>query len=171
MHIFYDRREDIRTDLRVHEIPSVMDFMDYSPAASGMTYRNSLNPAGVTIDGSPESITSGLPTWEQVTGPQGTVTHVGTLSASFTPSVTNYYLDDSTPPVTQCTGDAFAYGSSGAHVNGTVPCTDPAHGCTHTFVSTRTMYFDAPGGTAASAAAYQASVASPLATSTSAWSP
>src|SRR4029079_5149747 len=36
--ICYDRREDLRTDLRVHAIPSVMDFIDYSAAASGMTY-------------------------------------------------------------------------------------------------------------------------------------
>ena len=39
-HIFYERREDIRTYLRVHAIPGVMDYFDYAPAASGMTYKN-----------------------------------------------------------------------------------------------------------------------------------
>jgi hypothetical protein len=171
-HVFYDRREDIITDLRVHAIPSVMDYMDYSPAASGMTYRNSLNVAGVAVDGNPtETVAAGLPTWEQITGAQGTVTHVGSLTASFTPTVTNYYLDDSTPPVTQCTGDAFAYGQSGAYITSALPCTDPAQGCTDTLESRRTMYFDSPGGTATSAANYQAGVAFPLQASTAPWTP
>ena len=38
-HIFYERREDITTFLRVHAIPGMLDFFDYSPAASGMTYK------------------------------------------------------------------------------------------------------------------------------------
>lgn len=163
-HLFYDRREDIRTDLRVHQISSVMDFMDYSPAATGMRYRNSLNTAGVIIDGNPDTLTSGLPTWEQITGPQGTVTHVGLLNASFVPGRTNYYLDDSTPPVTQCTGDAFAYGSSGEWINTTLPCTDPGLSCTATMTGTRVMFFDGPGGTAATAAAHRAHVVTPLQT-------
>lgn len=170
-HVFYDRREDIVTDLRVHAIPSVMDYMDYSPAASGMTYRNSLNTTGVALDGNPDSLASGLPTWEQVTGPQGTITHIGVLTASFTPTVSHYYLDDTTPPVTQCTGDAFAYGQSGAYLTSSLPCTDPAQGCSDTLQSTRVMYFDSPGGTAASAANYQAGVAAPLQATTGSWSP
>ena len=44
-HIFYARREDIRTFLRVHAIPGVLDFFDYSSAAIGMTYRNNATPA------------------------------------------------------------------------------------------------------------------------------
>jgi hypothetical protein len=53
--VFYQRREDITTYLRVHAIPGVMDFFDYSPAATGMTYRNDLNPAGVRVDGVPDA--------------------------------------------------------------------------------------------------------------------
>jgi hypothetical protein len=170
--IFYDRREDVVTNLRVHAIPSVMDFFDYSPAASGMTYRNSVNPAGVTIDGNPDSPTAGQPTWEQITGPQGTVTHVHSLVASTPPaSITSYYLDDTTPTDPQCTGDAFAYGSSGVYINSAIPCTDPALGCGDTLVSTRTMFFDPPGGTAATAAAHADEVANPLQFTTAAWLP
>jgi hypothetical protein len=55
LHVFYQRREDITTYLRVHAIPGVMDFFDYSPAATGMTYRNDLNPAGVRVDGVPDA--------------------------------------------------------------------------------------------------------------------
>jgi hypothetical protein len=168
-HVFYDRREDVVTDLRVHAIPSIMDYMDYSPAATGMTYRNSLNTAGVLVDGSPDTVTSGLPTWEQLTGAQGTVTHVGTLATSFAKTATNYYVDDSTPPVTQCTGDAFAYGQSGSYITSGLPNTDPGLGGTHTLRGTRVMYFDGPGGTAATAQTYADGIAAPLEISATAW--
>lgn len=152
-HVFYDRREDIRSDLRVHSIPSVLDFMDYSAAASGMRYRNSLNHAGVIVNGTPDAITAGSPTWEQLAGVQGTVTHVGIISSSFAYTAAGYYYDDSTPATTQCTGDAFAYGSSGSWITSTLPCTDPGLGCTANFASTRVVYYDGPGGTATTAAA------------------
>jgi hypothetical protein len=107
-----------------------------------------------------------------VTGPQGTITHVGQLQTTWTPaSTTNYYLDDTTPPDTQCTGDAFAYGTSGAYINSSLPCTDPAFGCADTLRGTRTMYFDPPGGTAAGAAAYRDAVLQPLAATTAPWAP
>ncbi len=168
-HIFYDRREDIITNLRVHSIPAIMDFFDYSPAASGMTYRNELNPGGVTIDGSPDTLTAGAPVWEQVTGPQGTINQVQQLSTTWTPaSVTSYYLDDSTPSDTQCTGDAFAYGSSGSWINSTLPVTDPALGGTDSLTGTRTLYFESPGGTAADAATRADQVLAPLVTAVTA---
>ena len=97
-HIFYDRREDITTDLRVHAIPSVMDFFDYSPAAIGMKYSNSVNPAGVTIDGVPDALTGGLPSWELVDGPQGSMAITTVLRTSYSPVTTaSYYLDDRGP--------------------------------------------------------------------------
>ena len=167
-HVFYDRREDIRTDLRVHSIGSIADFMDYSPAASGMTYRNEFNQGGLTIDGNPDSPVGGVPSWEQVTGPQGTINQVGTLTTTWTPaSVVPYYLDDSTPSTPQCTGDGAAYGSSGVFINSTLPVTDPALGGTDRLSSTRTMYFEAPGGTAADAVARHNQVVSPLTTTVS----
>ena len=46
----YRNHEEIRTDLRVHAIPAVMDYIDYSDAALGMSYRSSIVPSGVTID-------------------------------------------------------------------------------------------------------------------------
>lgn len=173
-HFFYDRREDVRTDLRVHAIPSVMTFVDYSPAASGMTYRNSANTGGVTIDGVPETITAGAPTWEQVTGGQGTVTMVHDLNASFTPTTTNYYLDDAAPTTPQCTGDAYAGGSSGVYITSSLPCTDP--GLTScpapaTLASTTTLFYEAPGGTATTAAQHRAEVSQPLVATTATWVP
>ena len=76
-HIFYDRREDIRTNLRVHAIPGIMDFFDYSPAASGMTYRNNLNPAGVTIDGDPDRPSPVRRPGSRSPVAQGSLTRVG----------------------------------------------------------------------------------------------
>ncbi len=92
--IFYAQRQEIRTYLRVHAIPSVMDFFDYSPAASGMTYYNDLNTGGITIDGVPETPVAGAFQWQMVTGAQGTVVQAGALSsniAGFT--YTSYYYD------------------------------------------------------------------------------
>ena len=48
-----------------------MDFFDYSAAASGMTYRNSFNPAGIRIDGVPNAPDAGgsdLGAGERLTG-------------------------------------------------------------------------------------------------------
>jgi hypothetical protein len=172
-HFFYERRQDIGTNLRVHTIPSVMDFFDYSPAASGMTYYNDLNPVGVTVDGNPETPAAGAIAWELVTGPQGSLTMAGSVETNIPGfGYTSYYLDDTTPPVTQCTGDAFAYGSSGVWVNTTVPCTDPlftTSGCDHYLQTWRRMYYDAPGATPAIAAQHQAESATPLTLSASAW--
>jgi hypothetical protein len=136
-----------------------------------MTYRNSVNPAGVTIDGNPDALTAGAPTWEQVTGPQGTLNQVGTLETTgFTPTVTNYYLDHATPSgtaETQCTGDASAYGSSGSYVTSAIPSTDPGIGGTASLTGTRVMFFEGPGGTAADAANRRDQVLSPLASAVS----
>jgi hypothetical protein len=163
--IFYDQREDIVTDLRVHPIPSVMDFWDYSPAASGMIYTNDRNPGGVVIDGSPDTVASGAPLWEKVGGPQGTVTHVERLVTNISGlSGTNYYYDDnSTPnPVTQCTGDAYAYGSSGTWVNSSIPNTDPHGGTASAFQGRDSMFYEAPNQPNSVAQKHSDQVRSPL---------
>jgi hypothetical protein len=172
-HVFYDRREDVRTYLRVHAIPGIMDFFDYSPAASGMKYSNDKNPNGVTIDGVPDTLAPGTPVWEKVDGPQGSMTSVSSFTTSFAaPTSEAYYLDDSTPTPpteTQCTGDAFAYGSSGNRITSALPCTDPGTSCTDTLAGFRTLYFDSPGRSAADAKLAADRVAHPLTTTFSAW--
>ncbi len=163
VHVLYERRQDIRTFLRVHTIPSVMDFFDYSPEASGMTYYNDLNLSGVTIDGSPETPAAGAILWEMVEGAQGSLVMRSSVSTNITGfSFTSYYLDDSTPPVTQCTGDAFAYGSSGTWINQSIPNTDPAQGASDFLHVTRTMYYDSPGLTVAEAQALADQGSTPL---------
>jgi hypothetical protein len=118
-HLFYDRREDVTTPLRVHNIPGVMDFYDYSPDASGMTYYKEFNPGGFPIDGVPDSPVAGVGTWELVTGAQGSVT--------------------------QCTGDAVAYGQSGSWIAQGIPNADPLHPPFDLLSGTRIIYYDPPG--------------------------
>ena len=125
-HVFYDQREDVRTFVRVHSIPGLLDFFDYSPAAAGMRYRSNNAGGGVTIDGNPDSPTAGALTWESVDGAQGGLS-IAHSTATDVPSFTStsYYLDDGTPTQDQCTGDAAAIGSSGPWINHDLPNTDP----------------------------------------------
>jgi hypothetical protein len=163
-HTFYDQREDILTDLRVHPIGSSMDFWDYSPAASGMRYSNNLNLNAVTIDGAPDTVASGAPLWEKVGGPQGTLTHVERLVTSVSGlSKTNYYYDDATnPTTTQCSGDAHSYGSSGIWIDSSIPNTDPHYGPAVTFRGRDTMYFEPPARGVAVAQKHSSQVSNPL---------
>ncbi|MDP9237544.1 MAG: hypothetical protein M3P30_09145 [Chloroflexota bacterium] len=165
--IFYAQRQDIRTALRVHAIPSIMDFFDYSPAASGMSYFNDLNTAGVTIDGVPDSPVAGAIQWQMVTGAQGTVVMSAAVATNITGfAYTSYYLDDSTPgggAETQCTGDSSAYGSSGTYVNQAIPCTDPGiSGCTNYLNTTSTLYYEPPSQPVSVAAALNGRANAPL---------
>ncbi|MGA2286418.1 MAG: hypothetical protein ABSG55_09135 [Dehalococcoidia bacterium] len=163
-NIFYEHRQDIRTYLRVHTISGIMDFFDYSPAASGMTYYNNLNTSGVTIDGDPDSVALGGLQWEMVTGPQGSLMMASSLTTNITGlAPTSYYLDDSTPGVVQCTGDTFAYGSSGMMINQSIPCTDPGQGCSSFFRGVLTMYYAAPGLTVDEAQSLNDQAKTPLA--------
>ncbi len=156
--IYYEGRVDQHTYLRVHQ--GITDFilaMDYSPEAKGMTYRNSLNPGGVRIDGTADTVTEGRLAWEQVTGGQGSVTHVGRI-VSDVPNLTfgSYYQDATNPPADNdaivCSGDASAYGASGPRIkmagagfntDPTLPPTSPST-VVNNFTGHRYTYIDGP---------------------------
>jgi hypothetical protein len=165
-HVFYEQRQDIRTFLRVHGgIPGPIDFFDYSAAAVGMTYRNSANTGGVTIDGNSDTPVAGQLAWESVDGPQGGLSMAHSLTTDIPGLVvSSFYFDDSTPgggAETQCTGDAQAIGQSGPWVRtNPLPNTDPRTTPFNTFNSTRTIYFEEPGK--ADGAARAAQAASPF---------
>lgn len=164
-HVFYADREDITTFLRVHAIPGVMEVFDYAPAARGMTYRNSLAPAGVRIDGVPDSVPTGTLRWEQVSGPQGTLTIVHRLATTVSPiTVGSYYADTATPGPDErpCTGDAQLLGVSGPRITSALPNTDPRTAGAARLETTRTLYADPPGGDAKLAARRARDVATPL---------
>ena len=170
-HVFYERRHDITTFLRVHAIPGVLDFFDYAPAATGMTYASDVAPGGVRIDGTPETPARGRIAWETIDGPQGSLSIVHTLRTDIAGlSSTSYYLDDATPGggvETQCTGDAAAYGASGPLVEQALPNTDPTRGAANRFAATRSIFYDAPGE--ADGARRKAHVDRPLQAATIPW--
>ncbi len=176
-HVMYRDMEVVVTDLRVHAIPGMLDFIDYSPAASGMRYQSSTVPAGVTIDGVQDSVPAAVPTWETVTGPQGTVVTTVRVGTSYgEPTATQLYRDQVSPPEAQCWGDGSFYGASGATITSLIPNTDPAASPTATLQGIRTNHFlapatDHPAELAAMAEVLSADVDEPLAVSVSAFAP
>ena len=129
-HYFYPDRHLIVTDLRVHPITGSLTFHDLSAAGVGMSYLDAVNPAGVPVDGSPETLADTVPAWRAWTGPQGSLFSAdraaGDVAASLLASAHAWYLDDSTPePNAQCWGDAQAYGQAGVRSTASFPNTDP----------------------------------------------
>lgn len=145
-HFFYRAQEIIKTDLRVHAIPAIADYLDYSAAASGMTYRSSTT-AGVTIDGALDTVSGDVATWETVHGAQGSVLVTNRFETTATGlTTTGFYRDQTNPPEDQCWGDDHYYGASGAHIIGTIANTDPATPPFATLTGWRTVTF-LPGST------------------------
>jgi hypothetical protein len=162
-HVFYEGRQDISTFLRVHSIEGVMDVYDYSSGASGMAYYNDLNTAGVPVDGSPDVVATGALSWEMVAGVQGSLIVAAVLETDISGlSYTSYYSDDSTPSVTQCTGDAFEYATSGVWVDHGIPNTDPSLGAFNVLTGQRVIYYESPGLTPAAAALRYDQATTPL---------
>jgi hypothetical protein len=173
-HIMYESRVDVVTYLRVHAIPPLRDWIDYAPAASGMTYRTNVTPAGVTIDGVPDALPTDEVTYQLVSGAPGSVVHTSRFETTIPISpgdVKTFYRDDLTPPETQCTGDAVEYGASGTQYDKDVPCTDPAQNCTDTFTTTRRMTFLGPNTTTNQANTVAAETATPLTTTARPFAP
>lgn len=174
--VFYERRQDTFTHLRVHAgISQISQFRDYSANAIGMTYRNSAYPAGVTIDGVPDA---GIPVppgstamqpavdWEQVTGAAGsivTTTRIDTNLPGYTPG--SFYRDQgASPTFGQCGGyaDYLSYGTSGNELRSSGANTDPTLGSAYRLSAARTTFFDPPNGSAADAGRRADQVDAPL---------
>lgn len=177
-HLMYRDRVDVVTNLRVHAIPGVMDFLDYSAAATGMTYRSSTVPAGVVIDGNADTVSTAVPAWEAVNGPQGQVftrstfaTDVSTVSAG----TQWFYRDQTSPPEQQCWGDGSFLGASGPSVTVALPNTDPRTTPFSSLTSRRTTQFAAPAANAsaipAAATDWADDLATPLTTTASLYRP
>ncbi len=174
-HIFYDGRQDILTDLRVHEIGSIYDVFDYEPAAAGMIYYNDLNLGGLLIDGDPETAVTGWAEWEMVTGPQGSLVIVhdleGDLEIGTEAAVDSYWEDEDWHPDSDCTGDGLAYGTSGSALffdPGQDICTDPLQSGCHNLrlvKSKRHIYYEGPGLASGDALRYESFARTPLAVS------
>lgn len=169
-HVFYRQTERVQTFLRVHPIPAIMDFYDYSPAAIGMIYSSSSTPGGVTIDGVPDTVGTAAPTWEAVSGSQGSLVSVSSVQTDIAGlTIQGYYSDDSTPSTVQCTGDGFEYGASGSWVTSSIPNTDPsATGTVYSFTGTRWNVY-VPAGQGAAVTLHTDNTTNPLTTLVSAY--
>jgi hypothetical protein len=182
--IFYPTREDSTIQLQVHPIPGVSAFDDLNTAAQGLTYHDDENPQGVTIDGTPDTLTENHPaTWQLVRGLQGSLVTTRSIDSDIAGlTLSTYYLDQNPASPPPCTGDAAAWGQFGTTVvgpGGTLPCTDPTlygtSGCptipgqaTANFLeATRTRYFEPPSFSINKAADLSASTANPLQTTVS----
>jgi hypothetical protein len=144
-HIFYERYADVTTFLRVHAIPGILDFFDYSPSAVGMVYRNNNNPQGLVIDGRPDGHRSGPLDWESVQGTPGTMVTVHTLETNIAALArTSFYDDAATSEFIQCTGDNSAFGASGNWITSAIPNTDPRLAAPSMLTLRRQMLFEAP---------------------------
>lgn len=124
--LFYDRVIETRSTLRVHPVPGVMSYLDLSEAATGMTYTDANHSYGVRVDGQPDALRSESPTWQAVSGPQGTlVTFHAVTAEGFTPDVESYYEDHRFPPYPACVGDDDFFGAHGLRIAEKIPNTDP----------------------------------------------
>ena len=180
-HVYYQDHEQNTIFLRVHPMLDLYSWTDYSPAAIGMTYRDLKNTGGVPVDGNPDTITpagtadvaNGAYAWQQLSGPQGSVsTVVGSDTDIPNPNFGTYYLDDSTPTASnevQCGGDGQSIGASGFGILGPVtPNTDPRLGVHNNLTVKRTRYFGPPSDGTAQAENYTERVLKPLAASAAA---
>jgi hypothetical protein len=154
VHKFYDERQDIVTHLRVHQLAAgMMDLFDFSTEAIGMTYYNSLNPDGLTIDGVSETADeSSIQPWDLVTGEQGSLVMTNTVDTTLNIDFAHFFwADEMSPSFNQCDNsntldapDGSALGTSGLWLDGALADTDPKNGSSDHLMATRTMYFAEP---------------------------
>jgi len=135
-HVFYENVVDTTTNLRVHAIPNVRSHLDLNREAYGMTLRTPQAPDGVPVDGVPDALGSGTPTWWTYQGPQGGLALSAKYDVNATAPPVIWNEDDTTPTDWQCTGDAEAVGDTGAFFNQWINCTDPGTGCTEKLTGT-----------------------------------
>jgi hypothetical protein len=125
----------IVTDLRVHPIPGAITYHDMNQTVfAPMTYYDSLNRAGVAVDGQPDPVGEQLPEWRFWTssfppGIEGSLWSADRIESSFKEELLaaseNWYVDDSSPPNPQCWGDSEAIGQAGTSSSYPIPNTDP----------------------------------------------
>lgn len=96
-------------------IQNLRNSTDFNVAATGMVYYDPNNFAGVTIDGTPDTLTtSPAAEWQQVSGADGTMITMVNLPDSLS-GMSTYYKDNSTNDPAD-TGDHLSYGDNGFQV-------------------------------------------------------
>ena len=169
-HVFYARREDVITTLRVHAIPSIHDVVDYEPGL-GLRYTNNLLAGFLDVDGAPDAdVPAGDPAWEAVTGAAGTVVSTYVTDTTLPGLQTGFYRKDDAS-ATACTGDRRPIGMSGVYAT-PLPCTDPTLSVDecqlgYRLVSRRTLQYAPPDLSRDAILALHRAAAEPLAVTAS----
>jgi hypothetical protein len=167
-HVFYGGLEVINTFLRVHPIPGVMDFFDYSEAGIGLVYENGvMTPGGLVtgtplggavIDGQQDPVTGAgsalVDGFESVDGDQGALSMPQRLLTNNPdPAYRLVYRDGNELGQDLCTGDdEELYGASGPQLNSAINNTDEAGrtmwggGQYSNLFYQRSIYYEEPGG-------------------------
>ena len=149
--VFYRSRFDVRIDLRVHPIASILSYIDMGPGALGMTYRSNLVPGGVPVDGVNDAVPAAPASWHLWSGAPGSLFSASAVTASFaTGAAAGFYRDEQNTSITQCWGDDDLYGSAGTFVDppAGIPNTDPSVSPTATLHAEAINVVGAPGTSA-----------------------
>jgi len=100
--LMYEGREDMVTFLRVHNVPGMMDFTLFQPEVP-LTWYNSFNMDGVTVDGNRDSINQEFSPWQLVTSEWGSYLRSYNWEQDIIPSsqiqhaLKTFYLDNREP--------------------------------------------------------------------------
>jgi len=123
--VFYPDREDTVTEVRGHAgLPGYGSADDFATGTTGLTYSDPANTR-VVIDGHPDVVTpityttgsAAPPSWQMVSGPQGSLVTVRALDTTITGlNVSTVYQDQNPASPAPCTGDAAAWGQNGMNV-------------------------------------------------------
>ena len=137
--LMYEQRQDVTTYLRIHPLHGFMRFMSYRPQVL-LTYYNSHNFDGVSINGKDNNFNRNLQDWEMVTGKTGSyirsyhwdtdISHPQNLFRNwFYDSLTPLKHATNHPHLNKCsanlTGETSAWGTSGVISHSDLPNTDP----------------------------------------------
>jgi hypothetical protein len=137
------------------EEPAQIDYLrlslDWNAQASGMLYYDANNPAGVTIDGVTDAVTTSPHSrWNQITSITGTVVNVSQVPSGLGGTQSTYYKDDDGID-SKDTGDQRSYGDAGFQVQDPNPGTHTVTGYSYFLTGTTsnvgelfTAYFDNP---------------------------
>jgi len=171
-HAFYGTSIETTVDLRVHAIPGVASYLDLDRDAFGMTFRSPQAAGRVQVDGQPDAVATGVPSWWTFLGPQGGLGVSASVDTDLPLTPATRYEDDVTPATTQCTGDGEAVGEAGATI-GAVDCTDPGltGDCGHHLRSRTVMVAAVSIATPAELQHWAEQAGQPLTATTSAWTP
>jgi hypothetical protein len=103
------------------EVTSLRTSVDWNEQALGRVYYDANNPAGVTIDGVPDTIeVSPSSLWTQIAGDADSVVSVSAIPAGLGGTPSTYYKDDSTVDP-EDTGDQRSFGDAGLQVQVPTP--------------------------------------------------